>query len=222
MKSDFHHKHIWIFLLFSCIGQFGYSQEIPTNVRVTAGAVNGVFIERNGKTLVVYGDPNDEVKKADMVLFTHFRRDVIGAGRDLVAKGAVAVAPAAQREYFTKGDSIWVEIARKQFREHSNRTTKIAVLPINISRFVKGGETLQWQDLNITVLNTPGYTRGSVSYITDIDNKRFAFVGDLIYGDGKLFDLYSFQDSLRGGIDGNHGYAARLGHLIKSLAAYSG
>ena len=90
-------------------------------------------------------------------------------------------------------------------------------LPINVNRFVKGGETVQWQDLKITVLNTTGYTRGSVSYITDIDNKRFAFVGDLIYGDGKLFDLYSFQDSLRGGIDGNHGYAARLGHLIKSL-----
>ena len=152
-----------------------------------------------------------------MVLFTHFRRDVIWAGRDLVAKGAAAVVPAAQREYFTKGDSIWVEIARKQFREHSNRTTKIAVPPINVNRFVKGGETLQWQDLKIKVLNTTGYTRGSVSYITDIDNKRFAFVGDLIYGDGKLFDLYSFQDSLKGGIDGNHGYAARLGHLIKSL-----
>ena len=217
MIKDFHQKCIWIILLFTCIAQFGYSQEISPNVRVTAGSVNGVFIERNGKTLVVYGDPNDEVKKADMVLFTHFRRDVIGHGRDLVANGAAAVAPAAQREYFTKGDSIWVEIARKQFREHSNRTTKIAALPINVNRFVKGGEIFQWQDLNISVLNTPGYTRGSVSYISYIDNKRFAFVGDLIYGDGKLFDLYSFQDSLRGGIDGNHGYAVRLGQLVKSL-----
>jgi len=217
MNRDFHHKHIWIFFFFSCISRFAYSQEISTNVRITAGAVNGVFIERNGKTLVVYGDPNDEIKKADMVLFTHFRRDVIGAGRTLVAKGATAVAPVDQREYFGKGDSIWVEIARKQFREHTNRTTKIAMLPINVNFFVKGGETLQWQDLKIKVVNTTGYTRGSVSYITDIDSKRFAFVGDLIYGDGKLFDLYSFQDSLKGGIDGNHGYAARLGHLIKSL-----
>jgi glyoxylase-like metal-dependent hydrolase (beta-lactamase superfamily II) len=209
--------HIWIFFLFSCIAPFVYSQEISKNIQIAAGSVNGAFIERNGKTLVVYGDPNDEIKKADMVLFTHFRRDVIGIGRELVAKGAAAVAPAAQREYFTKGDSIWVEIADKQFREHSNRTTKIAILPVNVNRFVKGGETLQWQDLKITVLNTPGYTRGSVSYLTEIDNKRYAFVGDLIYGDGKLFDLYSFQDSLRGGIDGNHGYAVRLGQLIKSL-----
>ena len=67
MKSTFHYKRIWIILLFSCIGQFGYAQEISMNVRVTAGAVNGVFIERNGKTLVVYGDPDHEVKKADMV-----------------------------------------------------------------------------------------------------------------------------------------------------------
>ena len=103
-----------------------------------------------------------------------------------MAKGAAAVVPAAQREVFTKGDSIWVEIASKQFREHSNRTTKIAVLPISVNHFVKDGETLQWQDLKIKVLNTTGYTRGSVSYITDIDNKRFAFVGDLIYGDWKI------------------------------------
>jgi glyoxylase-like metal-dependent hydrolase (beta-lactamase superfamily II) len=55
-----------------------------------------------------------------------------------------------------------------------------------------------------------------VSYIADIDNKRFAFTGDLIYGDGKIFDLYSFQDSLKG-ILAYHGYAVRLGQLISSL-----
>ena len=169
------------------------------------------------KTLVVYGDPNDEIKKADMVLFTHFRRDVIWAGRDLVENGSHAVVPAEQREYFTKGDSIWTEIARKQFHEHTNRTTKIASYPIEVHSFVKGGETVQWQDLEIKVLNTSGYTRGSVSYITDIDNRTICLCWRLDIWRWKIFDLYSFQDSLKGGIDGNHGYAARLGHLIKSL-----
>lgn len=217
MNSYFSNKPVLISLFFVCLMLHSYAQKISPSVRMSTDGVNGVFIERNGHTLVVYGDPNAEAKKADMVLFTHFRRDIVWAGRDLVEEGSLAVAPAAQKPYFVSGDSIWSEIVRKQFREHSNRTTKIGTTPFDIHRFVNGGETLKWQDIDFRVLSTTGYTRGSVSYIADINNKRFAFVGDLIYGDGKLFDLYSFQDSLRGGIDGNHGYAARLGQLIKSL-----
>lgn len=217
MKRVISHKFTSNFLLCVFIVPYSYSQQISPSVRISTGAVNGAFIERNGKTLVVYGDPKSEKKKADLVLFTHFRRDVIWAGRDLSSKSALVVAPLAQKVYFTKGDSIWTEIARKQFYEHTNRTTKIGTAPFMVNRFIQGGEVLQWQDINIKALDTDGYTRGSVSYIIDIDNKRFAFVGDLIYGDGKIFDLYSFQDSMPGGIDGNHGYAARLGDLIKSL-----
>jgi len=38
----------------------------------------------------------------------------------------------------------------------------------------------------------------------------------LIYGDGMIFDLYSFQDSLRGLMD-IMVYAARAGQLVSSL-----
>lgn len=151
-----------------------------------------------------------------MVLFTHFRRDVIWAGRDLIKKGSLAIAPFEQKPYFIKNDSIWKKSTVTRFHDYANQTTKIGISPLDVHRFVQAGETVQWQDIEIKVLNTTGYTRGSVSYIADIDNKRFAFTGDLIYGDGKIFDLYSFQDALPG-IDGYHGYAARLGQLVKSL-----
>lgn len=205
-----------IILLSVFFTPYTYSQEISPGVRIVPGAINGFFIERNGKTLVVYGDPNGELKKADLVLFTHFRRDVIWAGRELVGKSAHAVAPAAERPYFISGDSIWTKFAVSQFHDYANQTTKIGILPLDVHRFVIEGDTLNWEGIPIRVLNTPGYTRGSVSYIADIDGKRFAFTGDLIFGDGKVFDLYSFQDSLPG-IDGYHGYAVRLGQLIKSL-----
>ena len=193
-----------------------YSQQMSPSVRISPGAVNGVLIQRNGKTLVVYGDAKGEVKKAEMVLFTHFRRDVIWAGRDLVKKGSLAIAPLAQKPYFIKGDSIWKKSTASRFHDYANQTTKIAISPLAVHRFVQAGETVQWQDIEFKVLNTPGYTRGSVSYIADIDNKRFAFTGDLIFGDGKILDLYSFQDALPG-VDGYHGYAARLGQLVKTL-----
>ena len=216
MRTFPNHMAICISLVTVLFVSNSYSQKLTKQVRVTSGAVNGVFIEKNGKTLVVYGDPKEEINKAEMVLFTHFRRDVIWAGRNLVQKGALAVVPTAQKSYFTKGDSIWSNFRTKRFHDYSNQTTKVGIAPVKVHRFVQGGEIVKWQDIDFTVLNTPGYTRGSVTYLADIDNKRFAFTGDLIYGDGKIIDLYSFQDSLRG-VDGYHGYATRLGQLVSSL-----
>lgn len=209
---------MFILLLSLFVLQCSYSQKISQSVRISSGPVNGVIIDRKGGTLVIYGDPQDEIKRADMILFTHFRRDVIWAGQNLVQKGSYVVVPAEEKAYFIHGDSILTKFAEARFHDYNCQTTKFWNFPIKADRFVKGGEILKWQDINIKVLSTPGYTRGSVSYIADIDGKKFAFTGDLIYGDGKIFDLYSFQDSLQG-IGGYHGYATRLGQLITSLQA---
>ena len=79
---------VLLFFVFSF--QHGYSQKISPSVTMRPGAINGIVIERNGKTLAVYGDPGNEIKKAEMVLFTHFRRDVVWAGRTLVERGSHA------------------------------------------------------------------------------------------------------------------------------------
>jgi glyoxylase-like metal-dependent hydrolase (beta-lactamase superfamily II) len=193
-----------------------YAQKISKSVFLEKDAVNGVLIERNGERLVVYGDPSGKVKKADMVLFTHFRRDVVWAGRNLVNSGSQAIVPAMEKNYFTNGDSVRTVFNRTRFHDYYCQTTKIGMSGSVGSRFVRGGDLVKWQNIDIKVLDTPGYTRGSVSYIADIDGKRYAFTGDLIYGDGRIMDLYSFQDSLRS-IGGYHGYAVRLGQLVASL-----
>lgn len=209
-------NYFWIILIFIFPLPYSYSQKITNSVSISPGAINGVWIEKKGKNLVVYGEPNDQKTKADLVLFTHFRRDVIWAGRNLVQNGAFAVVPAEEKAYFANVDSIWKEFTLTRYHDYSNQTTKIGSIPLKVYCFVHGGEILNWQGIDVKVLSTPGYTRGSVSYIMDIDSKRFAFVGDLIYGDGQILDLYSFQDSL-GLINGYMGYASRLGQLITSL-----
>ena len=83
---------------------------------------------------------------------------------------------------------------------------------------MRQGDEIVWQDLTFRVLETPGYTRGAVSYVANIEGRKIAFCGDLIYGDGKLLDLYSLQDKIpEANIRGYHGYAARLAALIPSL-----
>jgi glyoxylase-like metal-dependent hydrolase (beta-lactamase superfamily II) len=196
--------------------QCSRSQRISQSLCLNAGAVNGVIVGKEGQNLVIYGDPYNKIKKADIILFTHFRRDVIWAGIDLVKNGSFAVAPALQREYFDGNDSLWSVFQESRFHDYYCQTTKFGIHPLKVDRYVTGGDTIKWQDIEFKVLNTPGYTRGSVSYIADIDGKKFAFTGDLIYGNGKILDLYSFQDSFQE-IRGYHGYAARLVQLISSL-----
>lgn len=193
-----------------------FTRQLSESVTFKSGAVNSVVINRNGYNLVVYGYPENEVINADMVLFTHYRRDVIQAGSNLVMNGASAMAPSDEKAYFTSGDSIWKDYLQSRYINMQNQSTKISLEPVRVTYPAKGGGHINWQGVDIKILDTPGYTRGSVTYIVNVDNKKYAFTGDLIYEGGRIPDLYSFQDAY-GKIGGYHGYATRLGQLLRSL-----
>jgi glyoxylase-like metal-dependent hydrolase (beta-lactamase superfamily II) len=187
-------------------------------VTIVQKAVNGVCIEYDGRRLVVYGDPERQWQTADMVLFTHARRDVAWAGRALVGNGARAVVPAAQEAHFTKVDDFWTAFWGKRFHDYAQQSTRVLTRPLRVDRTVRDGDTLAWHDLTIEVVATPGYTRGAVSFFVDLDGTRYGFVGDTIYGNGHFLDLYSLQDEVEEArIGGYHGYAGRIGDLIGSL-----
>jgi glyoxylase-like metal-dependent hydrolase (beta-lactamase superfamily II) len=205
-----------LILMSQLLVQCSHSDNLSPSVAVQPGAVNGVVVTRQGKKLVIYGDPGNDNKSADMVLFTDFRRDVIWAGKNLVNGGTFAIAPEREKQYFERSDSIWTKFNLARFHDYYCQTTKFDFLPLKADRYVKGGDIIEWQGVDIRVLDAPGYTRGAVSYIAELDGKKYAFTGDLIYGDGRIFDLYSLQDSFRE-IRGYHGYAARVGKLISSL-----
>ena len=193
-------------------------EEVVKDLQVVHGAVNGALLQRGGKTLAFYGDPRENRAAADMVLFTHHRRDVVWAGRTLVASGAQAVVPKAELAEFSEVHKFWSEFERKRFHDYAQQTTKVLGEPIPVTKSVQEGDILSWEGLPIRVLDTPGYTRGAVSYLVELDGQQIAFTGDLIYGDGRILDLYSLQDAIpEAKIGGYHGYAARLGDLITSL-----
>ena len=193
-----------------------HSVRLSPGLSLVPGAVNGVVVNKEGKKLVIYGDPCNRIKRSDMILFTHFRRDVIWAGKALVKNGSYTIAPAGEKEYFAAGDSMWRAYSRARFHDYYCQTTKFGFFPVRVDRYVTGNDTIKWQGIDFRVLDTPGYTRGAVSYIAEIDGRKVAFTGDLIYGEGKILDLYSLQDSWHN-IRGYHGYAARIEKLISSL-----
>ncbi|MCK5345164.1 MAG: hypothetical protein KAR20_17265, partial [Candidatus Heimdallarchaeota archaeon] len=97
------------YLLFSIYilihGCSGPITKISPNLELIRGDINGAVIKSGKNRLVVYGDPSDALSQADMVLFTHARRDVIWAGKNLVMKGAKAIVPFSESDLFTRVDS---------------------------------------------------------------------------------------------------------------------
>ncbi len=192
--------------------------QLSEHVSLIPGPVNGVSIEKDNTRLVIYGDPIGEIEDSEMVLFTHSRRDVVWAGRKLVENGVTAVVPDGDVGNFNNVEQFWNEITKHRFHDYAQQGTKIPTESLKIGRTVKASENLSWRGIPIEVIDTPGYTRQAISYLIEIDGIKYAFVGDIIYGNGKLFDLYSLQDAItEAKIGGYHGWAGRMGILIESL-----
>lgn len=189
------------------------ADEITPHISFERGPINTVLVEREGRTLAVYGGAASE-----QVLVTHHRRDVVWKAREAIAAGANVVAPEQERQLLEKPGEFWDAFTTNRFHDYAQQSTKILSRPLPVSRWVKEGDVVEWRGLRFEVFDTPGYTRGAVSYVAEIDGKRLAFTGDLIYGDGQLIDLYSFQDAIpEANIRGYHGYGSRLAGLVTSL-----
>jgi len=191
---------------------------LPAGLSFIAGPANGAFVERDGRFLAIYGDPSGQHAAPELVLLAEARRDVTWAAQAAAKNGAKVVAPEKEAELLVSPQKFWGRLREKRFHDYAQQTTKVPVEPMPVSRTVKDGDTIVWRDLSIRVLETPGYTRGAVSYLLDLNGKKIAFTGDLIRDDGKLEDLFSLQDAIpEAKIGGYHGWAGRLGQLMASL-----
>jgi glyoxylase-like metal-dependent hydrolase (beta-lactamase superfamily II) len=194
------------------------AENITPSCSFERGAINGVLVDREEACLAVYGWSNSEANNIQHVLLPHGRRDLLWKARPLLDVGAEAIAPERARYFLEQPGDFWKAFTVTRFHDYGQQSTKICAEPLPVERWVKEGDEIRWQKLTLRVLDTPGYTRGSASYITELDGKKVAFTGDLIYGDGKILDLYSFQDSIdEAKIRGYHGYGSRLAGLVASL-----
>ena len=194
------------------------SGEVQTTFR--RGAVNSLALEAGGQRVFVYGSPEGAEAEAEAVLFTHHRRDVVWSGRAVAEAGAKVYAPAAERPLFEEVDRFWDEFRTARFHDYAQQSTKVLIEPLEIDEEVRDGERIELLGGAVTaqVMETPGYTRGAVSYLFEVDGQRIAAVGDLIWGDGQIHDLYSLQDAIpEANVRGYHGYAARAAAVIESL-----
>tara|TARA_R110002096_G_scaffold24760_35_gene78113 strand:- start:884 stop:2770 length:1887 start_codon:yes stop_codon:yes gene_type:complete len=192
---------------------FCLAQDLPKGLKVEFGALNAATLERNGKTIQVYGAR--DACDADMVLMTHVRRDLAMFAGNAQTK---VVSPKSSSGLLTQPATHWEDWWESRFNYYGQQVTKLPVLPLRVGRGVEDRAVIKWQGLEIKVIGVPGYTRDMVAYVVDVDGKRIVFSGDLIWEGGKVFDLYSFQDAIpEAKIGSYHGYGGRLAPWIASL-----
>jgi glyoxylase-like metal-dependent hydrolase (beta-lactamase superfamily II) len=203
----------FFFAAFLCAGLVADSS--PANaVSIHRGPVNGVVV---GGDVAIYGAHETETGVKHLLL-THHRRDVLRDARRLAAKGVTIAAPKAEEALIAKPQEFWNEFTTKRFHDYAQQSTKILGEPLKVDRWVEDGDEFELGGKKFRVIATPGFTRGAVSYITVEGDRKIAFTGDLIYGDGQILDLYSFQDAIpEAKVGGYHGYGGRLAQLISSL-----
>ena len=170
---------------------------ILEGMSILPGAVNTVLFERHGKKLLIdSGDltslPNGGV--ADWVLYTHHHRDQASGAPRLAAAGTKILVPFKEKQLFENAHRFWNEADsildhRYNFRPHLFTVRE----SVPVARAVSGGDMHTWQGLTFDVIDTPGHTDGSVTYLLTIDSKRVAFTGDLICGPGQIWEFYSLQ-----------------------------
>lgn len=195
------------------------------------GAVTGIL--RDGDSALLINAPSPGiaerlralgVRQVERVLMTHHRRDVAdGLAEVLAAWHPEVLVPEAERALFEDPSRYWRDPQHRwrllcgHVPYHATHTQ-----PVPVAQAVRDGDVLTWHGRRIAVLATPGYTDGSVSYLVRRRDAEaaVAFTGDLIWGPGRVRDLYSLQHEVtRNGfrIGDYHGFMGALWTVLESL-----
>lgn len=195
---------------------------ISENLYIHSGVVNvGVLTSKNEALLIDFGDGavKDDLNKFGInkiysVMFTHHHRDQ-AFGFKTTDSDKVGV-PDQEYKWFAEVEDYWNNPSYRwhiyNFHPHNLMLTE----PIPITDRYKEGDSLKFGDATISVIDTPGHTDGSVSYVIDVDGQRVIFSGDLIYGKGKIWELYSLQKA-EAMVSDYHGFLGSRKQLKHSL-----
>jgi glyoxylase-like metal-dependent hydrolase (beta-lactamase superfamily II) len=160
-----------------------------------------VYVLRSGRDAVLIdfgsGAVLDElaalgVDRVTDVLVTHHHRDQVQGLERAVAAGARIWVPPVERELIADVDRHWR--ARPLDNDYDLLQDRFSLLqPVPIAGTVDEYRTRRYGAFDLYTLPTPGHTVGSVTYLVELDGRRAAFSGDLIYGEGKVWSLAATQ-----------------------------
>jgi glyoxylase-like metal-dependent hydrolase (beta-lactamase superfamily II) len=132
------------------------------------------------------------VREVEWVLHTHHHRDQCQGDSLLAERGIPIAVPEREAALFAEADAFW---RLKKIYDNYDVSSVGFTLPrsVPIDRRLRDYELFGWRSYQIQVLPTPGHTRGSISFLVDVDGQRVGFCGDLIAEPGKLHSIHDLQ-----------------------------
>lgn len=153
------------------------------------------------------------VTSVEQILFTHHHRDST-VGFPISGNVRVGV-PAKEAAWFSEVETFWNDPQYRWHLYNYHPHNLMLANAISVMDTYTEDVRFEWGPASLRVLETPGHTDGSVTYLIDVDGERFAFSGDLIYDEGQLWDLYSLQKGQQ--TSDYHGFLGARDELTESL-----
>jgi len=196
--------------------------EITDHLSIYRGNINVGIVRQDGLCLLVdlgdgsvLGELDGLGIRPDHLVFTHHHRDQ-ACGVGMIPAETSIGTPEMERWLFEDVGKYWEDQANRWHLYEFHPHHLSLVESTKVTEAYADGHQFAWGPAKITVLSTPGHTDGSVSYLLDIDGRRFCFSGDLIHdGEGRLWELYSLQKG--NGTRDYHGFMGSRWEVAHSL-----
>lgn len=174
---------------------------LSDHLLVYHGSINvGILRDENRTLLMDLGDGDvqsslDKLRIAEVesVLFTHHHRDQASGVWRLAKDGVKIGVPAQERAWFESVETFWNDPSTRWHIYNVHPHNLMLPESVPVTHAYKERDVINWGGAKISVLDTPGHTDGSISYLVEVDGARFIFCGDVIYNEGQIWELYSLQ-----------------------------
>ncbi len=161
------------------------------NVYIIKDGDRGILIDAGSGKVLDYLDQIG-ISRIDWVVHTHHHRDQCWGDYKLIEKGAGIAVPEYERYLFEEVEEFWNH--KRIYDNYNDRNTFFSIgKNIPVKAVLKDYETFTWRNYKLEILPAKGHTMGSIALIAEIDGKKIAFTGDLIYEGGKLYQLHAME-----------------------------
>lgn len=206
-----------------------YSQ-LTDQIFIHHGSINvGILRDDDRALLIDCGDGSVRstldalgISAVDTVLFTHHHRDQASGVGSVASNNTRVGVPAQERRWFESVETFWNDLQMRWHLYNYHPHNLMLAESVSVTDAYTEGDSLRWGNAKISVIDTPGHTDGSVSYMVEVGEACYAFCGDLIYDTGQIWELYSLQKG--GETTDYHGFLggkARLTHSLKKVQGQS-
>jgi glyoxylase-like metal-dependent hydrolase (beta-lactamase superfamily II) len=173
-----------------------YRLQDACNVYLLKSGNSGILIDAGSDRLAAALE-SVGVENIDWILHTNYHRDQCLGSVDLKNNGAKIAIGKLDAAYLQgSATELPVNTADRYLLSDELSGYGRRMEPFQkpgVDRSLSEGDEIKWKGYTIRVMNTPGHTKGSVSYMVEVDDRLVCFSGDLIRQGGYIQDLYSMQ-----------------------------